>query len=344
MMERFINRGMTVKKERDHSIDIMKGFLVLLMILAHVIQFFPDGKFDEYFSLYVNLTTFSGFMFCLGYVFPLAYSNRAGAEKRMFIGFLKTLIAYYVSGCCYIAIIEQKLTVSLFIDILLLKRVPFYSEFLLSLALVFAFGIFLFKPLEELMENKIKFSLVVIFCLLCTGIDYSNVRSGLLGSVIGSSHFNNFPILQYGFYFLIGFYLSEKKITFNWWVLAISLIGTIMFSLSVVCLDIIPSRFPPSLSWVVGASFFVYVYFLLCKLIKKCPPVSIIGKESLIFLIVSNIMIFSAKTIFVNVNFPLWLFKTILYIVIILVCFVIVLIKKYGKLLIKKIMKSINTK
>ena len=47
---------MTLEKQsiyqpkRNHSVDLMKSILVILMIMAHVVQFFPCGKIAGVFS------------------------------------------------------------------------------------------------------------------------------------------------------------------------------------------------------------------------------------------------------------------------------------------------------
>ena len=74
---------MTLEKQsiyqpkRNHSVDFMKSILVILMMMAHVVQFFPCGKIAGVFSTYVNLTTFSGFMFTFGFVCYTAYIEKS---------------------------------------------------------------------------------------------------------------------------------------------------------------------------------------------------------------------------------------------------------------------------
>ncbi|MGG7131502.1 hypothetical protein [Clostridium perfringens] len=51
---------------RNRSIDFMKTILVFGMIEAHVIQFLGNqlNKLQYINSIFINLITFSGFMFC----------------------------------------------------------------------------------------------------------------------------------------------------------------------------------------------------------------------------------------------------------------------------------------
>lgn len=63
------------KSKRDNKIDVLKGILTVLMIVAHIFQFFSTNLLLDKFGKYVNLTTFSGFMFCFGYVCYIAYAD-----------------------------------------------------------------------------------------------------------------------------------------------------------------------------------------------------------------------------------------------------------------------------
>ena len=87
---------------RDDSLDMMKGCLTVLMVLSHltyVVPFDGIGKFNAY----VNLTTFSGFMFCFGYVCWKAYieNEREDVVRRLLKGACKSLCAFYICGLGY---------------------------------------------------------------------------------------------------------------------------------------------------------------------------------------------------------------------------------------------------
>lgn len=324
-------------KTRDNSIDIIKGILTVFMIFGHVLQFFSGGKLAEYISVFVNLTTFSGFMFCLGYVFPIAYSNRENKEKRMFIGFLKLIFAFYLSSMSFILIVEDGLTRQVFFDILFLKNIPDYSEFLLSFALVFALNVFLFNPIKKLMESPIKLILVLGFCLCLTLINYDAVKSPIIGSIIGTKMHESFPIIQYGFYFLIGFYFSEKKVGFNLKFFIVACLFTLQFFAFRIGYGHFPERFQPTMTWIVGASLFIYLYFLLSKYLENFEPLSFIGKNSIFFLVLSNICIFGAKSLTMEVTMNIWLFRFMVFLISLTACFVFVFVKNFAVNLFKKI-------
>lgn len=62
--------------KRDSSIDLFKGVLTLFMIITHILQIFSSNKIFDDITFYVNLTTFSGFMFIFGYTTYNAYISR----------------------------------------------------------------------------------------------------------------------------------------------------------------------------------------------------------------------------------------------------------------------------
>jgi len=71
-----INCDCIVAKNRDYSLDVLKGLLVFGMIYSHVM-----GDFDTHplFSIkwfliaLINIITFPGFMFCFGYAYQITY-------------------------------------------------------------------------------------------------------------------------------------------------------------------------------------------------------------------------------------------------------------------------------
>ena len=123
---------------RNKTIDAYKGILVVLMILAHVIQFLCIGNhLSTYLSSYVNLTTFSGFFFIFGFTNQIAYFDKDDnkhPQKKILNNAVKILIAYYISAFSYRFFISTVFVFSLklFAEIIIFYDVPGYSEFLIS--------------------------------------------------------------------------------------------------------------------------------------------------------------------------------------------------------------------
>ena len=162
-----------VSTGRKREIDILKGILTITMILCHSIQFFGVEK-DPVQGLLVNvinLTTFSGFVFCFGYVGEMAYFQKSWptAAKKMGKNVLRILIAFYLSGIAYVALVEGKIFRMDFIrEVLFLQKYPGWSEFLVSFSAMLLIGIVCF-PVFKRMNGKILILCALIssgFCFL----------------------------------------------------------------------------------------------------------------------------------------------------------------------------------
>ena len=95
---------------RNREIDICKGILTVTMILGHCIQFFgfEEQGVQKILVNVINLTTFSGFLFCFGFVSNLAYyENRSfkTSAVKLAKNALRLLVAFYVSGIAYMAFV-----------------------------------------------------------------------------------------------------------------------------------------------------------------------------------------------------------------------------------------------
>ena len=99
--------------KRDKSIDILKGFLAISMIIAHIIQFFPLNQLTNIISNYINLTAFSGFMFSFGYTSYFTYNkenDKMKYNKKILKNFCKIIIFYLICAISYIYLINNNLT------------------------------------------------------------------------------------------------------------------------------------------------------------------------------------------------------------------------------------------
>ena len=170
--------------ERNRSVDICKGILTVTMILGHCIQFFgfEEEGLQKILVNVINLTTFSGFLFCFGFVGNLAYyENRTFRRSawKLAKNAARLLIAFYVSGIAYMAFVEDKIFRWDFItEILLLKRYPGWSEFLASFAAMMAAGILLY-PLMKRMNGWILAGIAVVSGAACF-LPYGEIHNSWL--------------------------------------------------------------------------------------------------------------------------------------------------------------------
>ena len=319
-------------KKRDNAIDFMKMILVLQMVAAHIVQFFPAGSRLDNFSQYANLSTFSGFMFVFGYVSYGAYINREDQIwDRVLKGAVKTLVAYYISAVSITSFVYRELNMKSFIEILLFKRVPGYSEFLLSFVCIYLLTVVI-KLLQPLTDDfHVAWIIILVaISLLLTLINYGAINNNILGSIIGTRNYPCFPILQYVSYYLVGLYLAKRKKVFVPLIFFCSVFGTLLFLGYINENKVLPERFPPSFYWIMGGWGIVYLYYLISKYIcsrieLKIPDFLLkIGRNTLVFLVASNIVIFICRYSFgewYDINNLNYVQSILLYIVIMAVCF-----------------------
>jgi hypothetical protein len=304
-------------KQRDHSIDIMKGLLVYGMILAHVIQFFSPFHLFEgslYISdFFINLITFSGFFFCFGYTSDLSYYRKPFKNVfcKMLVNTFKTLVAFYISGVFFrLFISNSPLQWETLKNIITLNDIPGWSEFLVSFTLVTLLGLLLFKPIQFIVERKLWFIVICAGLLCTTFIPYESVTSTQLGLLIGTTEYASFPVLQYFPYYLIGVFFARHRTSFNYRYLFISLVASAVFIFKWTDQDFtLPQRFPPSIYWILGPAMILYGYYLLSKVLSRFSSylewLLVPGRNVLFYLLVSNIIIFTLKS-----KQPYWTLST----------------------------------
>lgn len=286
-------------------IDIVKGLLTLQMIFAHCIQFYTDLEKNRtalHISEYINLTTFSGFLFCFGYASYLAYfrKERREASRRLLGNAGKLLVSYYISCFCYVIFVEKlPFRLDMVWELLTLKRLAGWSEFLFSFALVMVLELLLFPLFTE----KYKWGIGVMgaTAILSCFLPYREVGS-IVGSLAGGYGGTFFPVIPYSIYLLAGVWIAKTQTGFRKSVFIIALAGTIWHVIDYIWISgMQPSRFPLSFAFLVGAAFFLYLYYLLAVLLERkvegaaAHYLTKVGKNSLFYLLLSNLIIFSLR-------------------------------------------------
>ena len=140
---------------RNIELDMFKLLLVIGMIAAHVFQLLHNGETGRsmiwMFSTYINAVTFSGFLLAFGCATQLAYLRKPKDKilrgKLMRNG-VRLLIAFYISGFAYTFFVSHNLGMMEAIKILCLWRIPGYSEFLLSFAMLMPLVWLLYRPMN----------------------------------------------------------------------------------------------------------------------------------------------------------------------------------------------------
>lgn len=294
--------------ERNFSIDIFKGLLVIGMVLVHIMQFFSDPSISpsvEYVINIGNVITFSGFVFCFGYVAEISYLEKdlKSVYKKIIKNIIKTLIAFYVSGSAYqIFVAGNLIEWNTFKEIILLNTMPGWSEFLASFAYFSFVTLILFVPFKKVLNNKVLFWIIFFSLFLTCLIQYEKITINQLGVLIGTNKFAAFPVLQYMPFYMLGMYFKKYDIKFNLVFAGGALLLSAYPLYKIIVLKAPPLRFPPSIAWIVAPMFVLYLYYLASIMLERfflyLKPIIAFGQNVLFCLVVSNIFIFSLDSKF----------------------------------------------
>ncbi|MDX2231926.1 MAG: hypothetical protein NW220_19990 [Leptolyngbyaceae cyanobacterium bins.349] len=251
--------------------------------------------------LFTGLVTFSGFMFSFGYACQLAYFGKEfqSSYKRMLMTAVKPLIAFYISGMYWRAFVDKDFSLRTLLRILVLKDIPPFSEFLVSFSLVILVSLLFFNQIQYLMEKKSEFWIVCLLLLLTTFVPYQLININQMGLLIGTDKFPTYPVVQYFPLFLLGAYFAKHKIVRDRRVFVVSLSGLIAFLIFYLPEQVAPSRFPPSLLWIMASLFLVYSYYQIARRLSTQRVLNHLlstwGKNVLFYLLISNILIFTFR-------------------------------------------------
>ncbi len=305
------------KKEYQASrqvwLDFFKGILVFIMVLAHCIQFFGDESkpIQGAVSKLANLTTFSGFFFAFGAANAVAYLRKPAKQAcyKIAMSFWRYLFAYYVSAFAFSIYVGGSFLLPRTIhNIINLRVLMGYSEFLLAFAAMQLVVLVLF-PLWRRMKQR-HYALLAIISILGTLFPYRQNEEPVIGLFLGSEKFYSFPVLPYLLYFIAGMWYFNYVRDFSAGKKRMIAAGTVFLSipcgLYIVNHQDLPERFPPGLLFLFGAAFVILLYTCLCrKLEQLCGhsgilrrvllPLQIMGENSLLFLLLSNMVIFALK-------------------------------------------------
>lgn len=290
-------------KARNISLDFFKGILVIQMVFAHSLQFFVDLYNDQnqvalLISNYVNLVTFSGFVFSFGYVSYHAYLGKEFkvAARKIAANMGKLMLAFYISSFAFVIFREEAIfNPNTIWDLLLIRRLAGWSEFLFSFVCLMFLCLVLFPILKKL--NKVSAIILAVISLGMCFIPYTHVNP-ILGSFIGGTNFAYFSVVQYFVLFVCGIIFAKHKIVFNKWIGLVALLGTVAY-LGHLLIFGRPSRFPVSALWIAGSAGFLYAYYLLVQVLPlngKTQWLARIGSISLYYLVLSNLLIFAIRS------------------------------------------------
>ena len=289
----------------DKSIDRIRGVLVMIMVYAHVLQFFGNtGAYPsiEWITQTINVLVFPTFVFCFGRSAAMAYLQkpfRKAAPKLAKTAMIMYCV-FVLSGLGYRLLVDgSPFNAQTVNNILLLSDMPGWSEFLAGFGAYAVAVLVLFVPLRWLSTRLAPSLIAGAVCLGLCFLPYDLITSKQAGLFIGSSTFACFPVVQYAPYLLAGIYWQTTKKHG----LVLSLIGTVATVAGVVymALDGLPTRFPPSLPWVLLTGVFPALMSFAMAKVTRVPSIlepadgwlCNMGRRSLFYLLASNLTIFA---------------------------------------------------
>jgi hypothetical protein len=285
---------------RAADLDLLKTLLVVGMIGAHVIQLITFRAKPEaaIFAEYINLVTFSGFMFAFGIGIglpkpPGKHWHLASRLRPVLI----LLLAVYASSFAFALWVDRKpLNTELILDVVTMQRLFGWSEFLATF-FVLSLVTLVARPALLAIGRTPWLLLVATMACLATTFVTTGAIFPLLPTVVGHTGFANFPLLPYLPWFLLGIWYGSHPVRAWHFVPALVITGYLYW----VTLQTgqFPNRFPPTILWIVGPAAILLAYLALCRLIASRVNIAAAlltpGRHVLSFLVLSNIAFFATR-------------------------------------------------
>jgi hypothetical protein len=310
---------MTDRQGRLAELDLFKSLLVVGMVATHVLQLLGRSMpgWTDRFGEFINLVTFSGFLLALGIGLGLARQGARPWWLRL-RPVMMLLAATYISSFAFAMLVDrEKLTQDLAVDILTMRRLFGWSEFLATFFTLYAL-VAVARPLLAWIGSRL--ALLILVSVLCLASCWLvlNLELPLLATLVGTTKFASFPLLPYLPWLLVGIALGRADGRLTIWHASAALVGTGWLLWGLLDTGELPGRFPPTLSWIIGPALPLLLYLLMAKLITIWTTVpgwiNVPGRHVLSFLVVSNLAIFTLRHLLGRpiVNVWAWLALTTL--------------------------------
>lgn len=265
---------------------------------------------------------------------------------------MKLTSAFWISGVAYDLLIEQKYDIINYIEILKFTKLPRYSEFLATFVVLNLFILIFFRVFKKLINNKENILLLSLASLAFTLLPYCNINLPWIDLIINTET-KCYPLLPYMSFFFGGIYVAKYKPKFNTKIFLVMFLYSIAyFSLINHNYLLLASRYPASITFILGGYLFIYLYYYITKFIcikveknTLLDSISSIGEDTLSFLVISNLLIFITQYIIIEKSIKINILQTfIVYFIILLICCLYAKSKKKIYFIINNENKKINDK
>ena len=292
--------SMPSQNRRAADLDLMKTLWVVGRIGAHVIQLITFRARPEaaIFAEYINLVTFSGFMFAFGIGIglpkpPGKHWHLASRLRPVLI----LLLAVYASSFAFALWVDRKpLNTELILDVVTMRRLFGWSEFLATFFMLSLVTLVARPALVAIGRNPWVLLMATAACLATTFYTTGTIFP-LLPTVVSHTGFANFPLLPYLPWFLVGIWYGSHPVRAWHFVPALAITGYLYWV--TIQTGQFPNRFPPTILWIAGPAALLLAYLALCRLLAarvNIPRVLLTpGRHVLSFLVLSNLAFFATR-------------------------------------------------
>jgi hypothetical protein len=287
-------------RARAEDLDLFKAVLVYGMVTAHVVQLLGLRLYAANdFSEFINLVSFSGFLFAFGLGTGLSRTGPARVRTpwQRLRPALLLLLGTYGSSIGFVVLVERDpLTPQLLADLFLLRRLFGWSEFLASFFVLYLLMSLARPALLTIANNAAALLAAIAICLASTLLVVP-INVPVLATLIGTTSYPSFPLMPYLPWFLLGIHLANSPLRV--WHVVPAAAATVTFYASAWITGVAPQRFPPSSLWVIGPALFLLLYLFAARGFAtrlRLPDVLLVaGRRVFSFVIISNLVIFTLR-------------------------------------------------
>ncbi|WKZ31105.1 MAG: heparan-alpha-glucosaminide N-acetyltransferase domain-containing protein [Candidatus Dojkabacteria bacterium] len=274
--------------ERDNSIDLLRGSVVLWMIITHTNAIFY--KFDNqgwlgFFTWLGATVCFTTFLFCSGSVYGIKFKDRGDRIpfEKLWQRVAYILSGYYVAAFAVVILSNQSLpSFNEIMRVLFFVEVPIFTEFILTFALVdiliFAFQkylrISLSKPYILLIVAVVVYVAAAYLYKVDLKIELLNAYKALF---VGHEELHRFGLLSYFPVLAIGLAwgywshnIKDRRVFLG---IAFAIMAAGIY-IAEHRLGFGQDRFPPSLLFLAYGVAYAALFLLLSELITRLKPLA----------------------------------------------------------------------
>lgn len=240
-------------------------------------------------------------MFCFGYNVYSSYLKKDYKEIKIKLikNQFKIIISFWIVGIAYNFFVNKDCNYLNYIKILFFSKFPPYSEFLMTFVIINLILLIFFNFIKKICQNDTRILIIILISLIFTILPYKNINFYWSELLIRTEKIS-FPVMPYISLFFVGVYFSKYKPKFS---IKISIIlcaySLICLILKKCCFNNLFVRFPPNFAFITLSFVPLYFYYYVAGKIstifeknKMFNKLILMGRYTLYFLIISNIIIF----------------------------------------------------